>query len=100
MFSTLYLLNAILLALRVNAELVRRDLHIQNANLSPDGFTRSYVFKPILHTYLKKSYEKCHLSTVTADAQIPGPLISGNIGDQFLVCEVLIDVISPIDECL
>ena len=52
-----------------------------------------------IHT-LKKSYEKCHLSTVTADAQIPGPLISGNIGDQFLVCEVLIDVISPIDEYL
>lgn len=47
MFSSSSLLSAVLLALRltseVHADLVRRDLHIQNANLAPDGFNRSYA---------------------------------------------------------
>lgn len=47
MFSSSSLLGAVVLALRlaseVHADLVRRDLHIQNANLAPDGFNRSYA---------------------------------------------------------
>lgn len=47
MFSSSSLLSAVLFALRltseVHADLVRRDLHIQNANLAPDGFNRSYA---------------------------------------------------------
>ncbi|KAH8111779.1 laccase [Phellopilus nigrolimitatus] len=46
------------------AAVVRHDLNIVNAQLAPDGFTRS---------------------TVVANGTFPGPLISGNIGDNFQI---------------
>ncbi|OCB91779.1 laccase [Sanghuangporus baumii] len=46
------------------AGIVKRDLVIANANLSPDGFKRS---------------------TVVANGQFPAPLISGNLGDRFQI---------------
>ncbi|TDL26600.1 Cu-oxidase-domain-containing protein [Rickenella mellea] len=48
----------------VNAAVVSRDLHIVNANLAPDGFSRSVV---------------------SAEGTFPGPLITGNIGDNFQI---------------
>ncbi|KAH8110523.1 Cu-oxidase-domain-containing protein [Phellopilus nigrolimitatus] len=46
------------------AAVVQQNLNIVNAQLAPDGFTRS---------------------TVTANGTFPGPLISGNIGDNFQI---------------
>lgn len=42
-FSRLSLLVCLSFSFRVLGGIVSRDLHIVNANLSPDGFTRSYV---------------------------------------------------------
>ncbi|EJD00074.1 laccase [Fomitiporia mediterranea MF3/22] len=62
------LISSLLVALRlasgVSAAVVNVDLNIQNAQLAPNGVSRS---------------------TVTANGQFPGPLISGNVGDQFLI---------------
>ncbi|KAL5536611.1 LCC11_2 [Sanghuangporus sanghuang] len=52
------------LATRATADVVNVGLNIQNTQLAPNGVSRS---------------------TVTANGQNPGPLISGNIGDQFLI---------------
>ncbi|EJD00037.1 laccase [Fomitiporia mediterranea MF3/22] len=68
MFYSAFLIPLVLIALRrsppVEAADVVRDLTIQNAQLAPNGVSRS---------------------TVTAEGQFPGPLISGNFGDRFLV---------------
>ncbi|KAH8104296.1 laccase [Phellopilus nigrolimitatus] len=61
---TIFAFVALRLARRISASVVNVDLNIQNANLAPDGFNRS---------------------TVTANGLAQGPLISGNIGDQFLI---------------
>ncbi|KAI5120437.1 hypothetical protein M0805_009899 [Coniferiporia weirii] len=68
MLSRVALTSLVFAALRlpakVSADAVFVNLEIQNAELAPDGFSRS---------------------TVTANGSIPGPLISGNVGDQFLI---------------
>lgn len=52
------------LARLASAATVSTDLTIANANLAPDGFTRS---------------------TVVANGQFPAPLISANVGDNLLI---------------
>ncbi|THH03127.1 hypothetical protein EW145_g6505 [Phellinidium pouzarii] len=63
-FTPLVLAAVLRLSSGVSASVVNVELNIQNAELAPDGLSRS---------------------TVTANGIIPGPLISGNIGDQFLI---------------
>ncbi|KAL5513470.1 LCC11_6 [Sanghuangporus vaninii] len=55
------------LATTATADVVNVGLNIQNTQLEPNGVSRS---------------------AVTANGQYPGPLISGNIGDQFLIIVV------------
>nr|AFN10626.1 laccase 1 [Hypsizygus marmoreus] len=45
------------------------DMHVVNKDISPDGFTRSAVL----------------VGSTADDASFPGPLISGNKGDNFLL---------------
>lgn len=65
----------------VVANLVARDLHVQNTVLSPDGFSRSSVVILISFFFIRSPPS----STVNSDSQIPAPLIFGNKGDQFVV---------------
>ncbi|TDL26568.1 Cu-oxidase-domain-containing protein [Rickenella mellea] len=58
------LCGIILAASRANAAVVSRNLNIINAQLSPDGFSRSVV---------------------SAEGVFPGPLITGNKGDNFQI---------------
>ncbi|PAV19621.1 laccase [Pyrrhoderma noxium] len=61
---TTLVFTALHYASSVKGAVVNVDLNIVNVNLAPDGLQRS---------------------TVTANGSVPGPLISGNIGDQFLI---------------
>nr|QID90256.1 laccase [Trichaptum abietinum] len=63
-FASLCAFVALSLSYRSLAAVVSQDLHIINANLSPDGFSRS---------------------TVTAEGVFPAPLISANIGDNLQI---------------
>lgn len=81
-FSRLSLLVCLSFSFRVFGGIVSRDLHIVNANLSPDGFTRSYVAFLVLESSLTELSSR----TVVAEGTFPGPLIQGFKGDNFRVC--------------
>jgi len=52
------------------------DLTIVNANIAPDGFTRSYVTYNLALWVVTDLRLSC--SAVLADGQFPGPLIQAN----------------------
>ncbi|KAH8104295.1 Cu-oxidase-domain-containing protein [Phellopilus nigrolimitatus] len=62
--STLRVVAAVALNDFASATIVSRTLNIVNANLAPDGVNRS---------------------TTVVDGQFPGPLITANVGDQFML---------------
>ncbi|KLO10959.1 laccase [Schizopora paradoxa] len=62
--TSLSLLAPIFLASSARAALVARDLHVQNKFLQPDGFNRSVS---------------------TADGDVQGPLLFGNVNDNFVI---------------
>ncbi|KAI5120438.1 hypothetical protein M0805_009900 [Coniferiporia weirii] len=63
-FSFVQAVLAVSLSDSAHAKTVSRTLTVVNANLAPDGFNRS---------------------TVVVNGQFPGPLITGNIGDRFML---------------
>jgi iron transport multicopper oxidase len=73
---------AVLLAGHANAAIGPvTDLTISNAQVSPDGFTREYVFSDRFSRRITHSM----FSAVLAGGVYPGPLITGTKGDNFQI---------------
>lgn len=81
--SPLLLAASVLLPNLARAATVSKTLNIVNANLAPDGFNRrSVVINPLQQSLLTWAKPR---STTVVNGQLPGPLISGNVGDHFQV---------------
>lgn len=79
-YTTLATLTAIALALVELATAARRDLHIFNKVIAPDGFMRECVRHSFTVQTLIRGIDytiTTYHSSVLADGVVPGPLISG-----------------------
>lgn len=70
----------------VSGKTVKKTLTVVNANLAPDGFNRSYVERIKYDTSMSlfASYF-IEIRTTVVDGMLPGPVITGEIGDSFEV---------------